>query len=101
MTSLRSHHKIPVHRTAEDGVEPWLNLTQAAARLGVSAKTLRIAAESANIEALHPLNDGPWIFSRANLDGAAARSLLRRARQRAEHPTGPSQDQQSLFFSMT
>ena len=38
VTSLRSHHKIPVHRPADDGIEPWLNLTKAAAHLGVSAK---------------------------------------------------------------
>ena len=30
VTSLRSHHRIPVHRPAADGVEPWLNLTKAA-----------------------------------------------------------------------
>jgi hypothetical protein len=41
VTSLRSHHKIPVHRAAENGVEPWLNLTKNAAHLGVSAKTLK------------------------------------------------------------
>src|SRR3954451_3448314 len=50
VTSLRSHRKIPVYRPAEDRVEPWLNLTKAAAHLVVSAKTLRLAAESAEIE---------------------------------------------------
>ena len=29
-TSLRSHHRIPVHKRAEDGNEPWLNLSKAA-----------------------------------------------------------------------
>ena len=58
-TSLRSHHKIPVHRPADDGVESWLNPTKAAAQLGIAAKTLRLAAESAQIESLHPLPDGP------------------------------------------
>ncbi|MFL5269285.1 MAG: hypothetical protein ACJ8AH_22305 [Stellaceae bacterium] len=47
VTSLRSHHKIPVHRPVENRIEPWLNLTKAAAHLGISAKTLRIAGESA------------------------------------------------------
>ena len=90
VTSLRSHHKIPVHRPADDGVEPWLNLTKAAAHLGIAAKTLRLAAESAQIESLHPLSDGPWIFSRATLDGPAARALVERARHTARHPAGPS-----------
>jgi hypothetical protein len=30
VTSLRSHHRIPVFKTADDGVEPWLNLSDAA-----------------------------------------------------------------------
>jgi hypothetical protein len=62
VTSLRSHHKIPLHRPAENKIQPWLNLTKAAAHLGISGKTLRLAAESAEIEALHPLPEGPWIF---------------------------------------
>jgi recombinase-like zinc beta ribbon protein/recombinase len=99
VTSLRSHHKIPVHRSAEDGIEPWLNLTRAAAHLGISAKTLRLAAENAEIEALHPLPDGPWIFSRATLDGPAAQALVERARQITKYPTGPLQSQQDLFSS--
>jgi DNA invertase Pin-like site-specific DNA recombinase len=101
VTSLRSHRKIPVYRPAEDRVEPWLNLTKAAAHLGVSAKTLRLAAESAEIEGLHPLPDGPWIFSRATLDGPGARTLAERVRQRTKHPAGSSPNQESLFASAT
>jgi DNA invertase Pin-like site-specific DNA recombinase len=101
VTSLRSHNKIPVYRPADDGVEPWLNLTKAAAYLGISPKTLRLAAESAEIEALHPLPDGPWIFSRARLGGATAHALVQRAHQSARHPSGPHPDQQTLFSSMT
>jgi hypothetical protein len=100
VTSLRSHHKIPVHRPDDDGIEPWLNLTKAAAHLGIAAKTLRLAAETAEIESIHPLPDGPWLFSRTTLDGPAARALVERARQTARHPTGPCPDQQSLFSSM-
>ena len=62
MTALRSHHRTPVYRPTSDGVEPWLNLTNAAALLSVSAKTLRLAAESGEIDAIHPLADGPWLF---------------------------------------
>jgi hypothetical protein len=100
VTSLRSHHKIPVHRPADDSVEPWLNLTKAAAHLGISAKTLRLAAENAEIESLHPLSDGPWIFSRATLEGPAACALVERAHQTARYPAGPSPNQQNLFSSM-
>jgi hypothetical protein len=45
VTSMRSHHRIPLYRPAENGVEPWLNLSQAAAIVGISPKTLRLAAE--------------------------------------------------------
>src|SRR3954464_15166031 len=59
VTSLRSHHKIPVYNPAEDGLEPWLNLNEAAAALGVAPRTLRLAAERGEIDAAHPLADGP------------------------------------------
>jgi DNA invertase Pin-like site-specific DNA recombinase len=100
VTALRSHHRIPVYRPSPNGVEPWLNLTDAAAFLGLSAKTLRRAAESGDIEAIHPLADGPWVFSRIVLDGAAARSLVERAKRGPRHPAGPHPEQQSLFISM-
>src|SRR5437762_2491984 len=99
VTSLRSHHKIPVHRSAQNGIEPWLNLTKAAAHLGISAKTLRLAAESAEIKALHPLPEGPWIFSTAALDGPAAQALIERARRVLKHPERPPVLQADLFSS--
>jgi DNA invertase Pin-like site-specific DNA recombinase len=99
VTALRSHHKIPVFRTAMDGLEPWLNLSKAARYIGVASKTLRLAAESGEIEGIHPLPDGPWIFSRAQLDGKAAHQIADRARQNPKYPTGSHPDQQSLFPS--
>ena len=101
VTALRSHHKIPVYCPAEEGHEPWLNLSKAAAHLQISPKTLRLAAECREIEALHPLPEGPWVFSRAVLDSTAAKALVLRARNRPNHPTGPHPDQQNLFFSVT
>ena len=41
-----------------------MTLTQAASALTISAKTLRLAAERGEVEAQHPLADGPWIFKR-------------------------------------
>jgi hypothetical protein len=101
VTALRSHHRTPVYRPAPDGIEPWLNLTQAAAQLGVSPKTLRLAAERGEIAAIHPLADGPWIFSRSDLDGSAANEVAQRADRSAKYPTGLHPDQQTLFPSMT
>jgi hypothetical protein len=101
VTALRSHHRIPVYRPAPEGIEPWLNLTQAAAHLGISPKTLRLAAERGEITAIHPLADGPWIFSRTDLDGSVAKEIAVRAGRSTNYPTGPCPDQQTLFPSMT
>jgi hypothetical protein len=49
VTSLRSHHRIPVHKPAEDGIEPWLQLNKAAQFLHIAPKTLRLAAEAGEI----------------------------------------------------
>ncbi|MBV8521830.1 MAG: hypothetical protein JOY71_06855 [Acetobacteraceae bacterium] len=98
---MRPHQQIPVYRRAANGREPWLNLTKAAAYLEISAKTLRLAAESREIDALHPLPDGPWLFSRSVLHGKAARAVVERARASAKSPTGPHPGQQNLFSSTT
>ena len=80
VTSMRSHYHIPVFKPAEDGIEPWLNLGNAAQILKIAPKTLRLAAEAGEIESIHPLSDGPWIFARAALTMSAAQSITERAR---------------------
>jgi len=100
VTSLRSHHRIPVFKAAADGVEPWLNLSDAAHGLKIASKMLRLAAEAGGIDARHPLSDGPWIFARAELMTDAAKSITERAHRNARRPAGPDQNQQSLFNSM-
>jgi hypothetical protein len=97
VTALRSHHRIPVYKAADDGIEPWLNLSDAAKLLHVSPKTLRLATEAGVIEAVHPLPDGPWIFSRAALSTLTARAITEQARQNPKRPAGSHPDQQNLF----
>src|SRR4029077_54462 len=53
VASLRSHHHIPVFKPADDGIEPWLNLGNAAKLLKIAPKTLRLAAQAGQIEAFH------------------------------------------------
>jgi DNA invertase Pin-like site-specific DNA recombinase len=101
VTSMRSNYRIPVFKPAEDGIEPWLNLVSAAKLLKIAPKTLRLAAEAGEIEAVHPLSDGPWIFARAALTTSAAQSITERARLNPRYPTGSHPDQQSLFSSIT
>ena len=101
VTSLRSYNKIPCHCPDRQRAEGWMNLTQAAAFLGVSQKTLRSAVERGEIEAEHPLADGPWLFNRSALTSQAADQLVKRARRRTETPAGPSDAQQDLLLSST
>ena len=101
VTSLRSHHRIAVYKPVDDGIEPWLNLGKAAQLLSVAPRTLRLATEAGEIEAVHPLPDGPWIFSRAVLTTSAGHAITERARQNSKYPTGSLPDQQNLFSSIT
>jgi DNA invertase Pin-like site-specific DNA recombinase len=93
VAALRSSYRIPVYGEAADGVEPWLNLGEAAAILGVAPRTLRLAVERGEIAATHPLENGLWIFNRADLDSAAACGLALRARVTGRRPT------KSLLFN--
>jgi len=95
--SSQSGLGIAVYKPVDDGIESWLNLNNAARLLQVTPKTLRVAAKAGEIKALHPLPDGPWIFSRAVLSTAPARAITERARQNPRHPAGSHPDQQCLF----
>ncbi len=75
-----------------------MTLTQAAAKLAVSAKTLRLAAERGEIEAQHPLADGPWIFKRTAIETEAPCRLAQGIRNT---PAGHDSQQQDLNLSMT
>jgi DNA invertase Pin-like site-specific DNA recombinase len=100
VTGVRSNYGIPVYRESVDGTEAWLNLGQAAAIAGVAPRTLRSAAERGEVEAIHPLEEGPWIFSRADLDGSVVQRLAQRAKMHQKHPAVPDLAQQTLFTSM-
>jgi len=101
VTAMRSHYKIPVFRPAADGIEPYLNLSRAAKLLVIAPKTLRLAAEAGEIDAIHPLPDGLWIFSREVLASSKAQMIVTRAARAEKHPTGHHPDQQNLFSSTT
>jgi hypothetical protein len=101
VTALRSSYRVPVYREAADGVEHWLNLGEAATLVSVAPRTLRLAAERGEIDATHPLDDGPWIFSRADLHSTVARDLALRTKTHPRHPALPDAAQQNLFSSTT
>src|SRR5262249_16724311 len=81
VTSLRSKHQIPCSKAGSAESHQWMNLTNAARFIGISPITLRLAIEAGEIEAYHPLSDGPWIFSRTTLESAAAKTLVSRVQR--------------------
>lgn len=101
VTSLRSHHAIPGHSIDRGESEEWMNLTEAACILGVSSRTLRLAVERGEIEADHPLADGPWVFSQRALETEAAAKFVARVRGSNRGPAISTSEQRKLGFSTT
>ena len=75
-----------------------MNLTEAAQLLGISARTLRLAAERGEIDASHPLPDGPWVFSRAALATEAIALMVARIRRRHHEAAILDTEQGTLGF---
>jgi DNA invertase Pin-like site-specific DNA recombinase len=100
VVSLRSHHHIPCYSEERRHAEGWLTLTEAAAQLGVSGITLRLAIERGEIEAVHPLTAGPWILNHRALETVAAAQLLERS-TRKRTPALASLNQAFLDLSIT
>lgn len=82
VASLRKRHGIPAYSEQRQREEGWLNLTEAAAHLGVAQATVRRAIERGDLAALHPLADGPWIVRRDELDRPEVRAHFAHPRSR-------------------
>ena len=101
VTALRSHHRITCHKPDEQQSRSWMNLTDAAALLCVSPRTLRLAIDRGDISADHPFADGPWVISRNALQGKAAQGLKRRAGIGRRRPAVLASEQHQSLFSTT
>jgi DNA invertase Pin-like site-specific DNA recombinase len=101
VTSFRNAHEIPCYNLDTRRLEGWMNLTEAATFLGISARTLRLAVERGEIAAAHPLADGPWIFNRRALATEAASNLVTRVGRNNQHPAVPISQKETLDFSST
>jgi hypothetical protein len=99
--SLRSHHGIPCYCEDRRRAEGWLSLTEAAAHLGVSGITLRLSIERGEIEAEHPLPEGPWVLNRRALDTITAVQLVERAHRHKRDPALAELGQGLLDLSAT
>jgi DNA invertase Pin-like site-specific DNA recombinase len=101
VTALRSHHRIPCYSAERKQSECWMNLTEAAAFLKLSPRTVRLAVEIGEIRADHPLSDGPWIFNRQELTTESARLLVERVHRGGRRPAILTEDQSVFDFSST
>jgi DNA invertase Pin-like site-specific DNA recombinase len=101
VTSLRSHHGIPAYSADRRKAEGWLTLTEAADRLQMSGITLRLAIQRGDIEAEHPLANGPWVLNCRALETASAAQLVERTRRHRRNPALAPPDQGSLDLSAT
>jgi hypothetical protein len=98
VASLRSKHKIPRYTPVDKQPRDWMNLTNAAQFLGISSTALRHAAQKGEIQADHPLREGPWLFSRTTLESEAAKQLVNRIHHNPySHKTDFAEDQRLLF----
>ena len=99
--SARNCRQIPRFSTERQQSEGWMTLTQAAEFAGISPKTLRRAVEKQEIEALHPLPRGPWLFNRADFDTLKAKEVFQRVRGQSTEGAGPDLGQLPLSLSTT
>jgi len=101
VVSLRNAHNIPCYDPDRRESQGWMNLNEAARVVGISPRTLRLAVERGDIEAAHPLPDGPWVFQRQALEAPAVAALVARVRARNHQPAIPNSQQRALVFSGT
>ena len=101
VTSLRSHHDIPAYSADRRKAEGWLTLTEAAEHLQISGITLRLAIERGELEAEHPLANGPWVINRSALEKDKAVQFAQRTRRQRRKPVLDVSDQAVIDFSET
>jgi hypothetical protein len=78
-----------------------MNQTQAAAFLDISAGALRLAVARGEIQAQHPLPEGPWVFNRQSLQTQTARELVQRIKNGRREAAARNSNQSIFEFSST
>ena len=101
VTSLRSHHGIPPYNADRRRAEGWLTLTEAAEQLHMSGITLRLAIERGEIDAQHPLANGPWVINRRALETPKAVRFAAQSRRERRNPGLDVSGQGLIDFSAT
>jgi hypothetical protein len=65
----------------------------------VSPRTVRLAIEAGELEAEHPLSEGPWLVNRRELIGEKGQRISQRAH--GTRAAIPSENQRDFQFSST
>ena len=99
VAALRSHNRIPCYKPDEQQL--WINLTDAAAYLDISPRTLRLAIDRGEVPADHPFADGPWVISRQILDSKSAQTLKQHVHVRSRKPAVLLSEKHLDLFSST
>jgi len=98
VASLRSKQGVACFAADRQREEGWLNLTAAAAALGTTNRTVRLAIDRGDIKAVRPLAHGPWVLNARDLPADGLASIVW---ARSKTPAIPGPEQQSLDLSMT
>jgi Recombinase zinc beta ribbon domain len=101
VTSLRRNHEIACHSAQRQEAEGWMNLSHAAALLGMANRTLRSAIERGEIEAERPIACGPWVLNQRALQTEAAVRFAEQVRLGRKTPAVPASTQAALDLSIT
>ena len=101
VASLRKKRNLPAYSAERRQAEGWMTLTQAASFLGISTTSLRLAVEHHEVEGIHPLPEGPWIFQRAELQSSRTKQLVDRIQNRTQEAAEPDSRQLPFAFSTT
>lgn len=96
---LRRSHKIKVHDADTQKREGWMTLKQASAFVGVSPRTLRLTVQRGEVNALHPLPFGNWIFLLKDLDTVEVKKRFANCKKGNRRPTIPSSKQLNLMIT--
>jgi len=100
VASFRSKRGVPVFNGKSEEASNWFNLHAASEFLGISHTTLRKAIDRGVIKAEHPVNNGPWLLRRDELETPQAKALADRV-QHYKRGAAPGPGQNEFVFPDT
>jgi len=101
VAQLRHRHQIECHSAERQESEGWMNLSDAARRMGISKDTLQRAIRRGSISAERPIFCGPWVLQKENIENEQAVRFLEQVQANKSHPTTASPLQADLDLSIT